>query len=719
MTNYFNDSPIENATDDKYGISPFAKALAKSILAIEKPVGTAIGLHGPWGSGKSSAVNLIRSELVAAATEDLVIADFKCWWYRGEEAMALAFLQELHTTLKSKIGKAIEKYIPQISRRLLEAGPVLGTAITIATASPWIALIPKFTSFAKTFFSSQTTVESNFKSLSQILSKQNRRFLFIIDDIDRLSPEEALSIFKMVKSIGRLPNVMYLLIFDRQLAEAAVMQRYPSEGPHFLEKIIQASFELPLPLQVDLNNAVLASIIEIAGISNDDLDVRLMNIFYDVVVPYMTTPRHATRFRNAIAVTWPAIAREVNLADFIALETIRLYEPSLFRAIRTRKDLICGTRRQGDPPQNDDSRFDPFLDGAGADRHNLIGRALQRLFPRLESTGYGHEWTRTWASERRICVAEHFDTYFRLALNEEVISAHDLEELLERADDRNFVQTVFRKAAEMTRRSGKSMVPVYLDAITSNAEKVTSFKVQPFMAAIFEIHDEIDSERDKESGFAIGSTSLRFHWLIRQLTKGRFSLDQRTGLYLSALEKSALGWLVDFTSSAKNDHFPGEGKEPIREEDCLVNEQAIPVLSKQTLQAIRTAAENGALLNHKDLFFILYRWKELLDDNPAEVRQWTNQQLQSDQALVIFARALTSRSWSMGIGGLGGSLGDRVARSRIVVQISDDTDILDLPFFVKKLEHLRSHDGLGADALSAITTFLNAWHQRHKDKSLQ
>ena len=93
---YFNDSPIESPEDDQYGITPFARSLAKSVLGIKNPIGTTIALNGAWGSGKSSAVNLIRRELEKAQDDKLVISDFKCWWYRGEEALALAFLQNLH-----------------------------------------------------------------------------------------------------------------------------------------------------------------------------------------------------------------------------------------------------------------------------------------------------------------------------------------------------------------------------------------------------------------------------------------------------------------------------------------------------------------------------------------------------------------------------------------------------------------------------------------------
>jgi hypothetical protein len=39
---------------------------------------------------------------------------------------------------------------------------------------------------------------------------------------------------------------------------------------------------------------------------------------YDVVSPYVTTPRHVARFQNAVSITWAAIVDEVAIADFVA-----------------------------------------------------------------------------------------------------------------------------------------------------------------------------------------------------------------------------------------------------------------------------------------------------------------------------------------------------------------------------------------------------------------
>jgi predicted KAP-like P-loop ATPase len=141
----------------------------------------------------------------------------------------------------------------------------------------------------------EDTVEKLHAELTTVLGEQKKRFLIVIDDIDRLSPDEALLIFRLVKSIGRLPNVIYLLVFDRNLAEAIVSERYPSEGPHYLEKIIQAGFDIPQPRQVDLNQELLRQIDAICGSPSEDVSLRFMNVFYDLIAPEIRTPRDLKR----------------------------------------------------------------------------------------------------------------------------------------------------------------------------------------------------------------------------------------------------------------------------------------------------------------------------------------------------------------------------------------------------------------------------------------
>ncbi|BEB99870.1 AAA family ATPase [Escherichia coli] len=710
VSNYFNDSPIERREEDLYGVTSFSEALAKSILNIKDPIGTTIALNGAWGSGKSSTVNLIRAELSEAKDSHLIVTEFKCWWYRGEEALALAFLQQLNSVLGEQFGDKTRKLVRKLGRGILQAGPVIGPAIALTPVGWLSGLVGGLFDVAKRLFPDEEPLETVFRELSKVLEAENRRFLVIIDDMDRLSSEEALAIFRLIKSVGRLPNVMYLVVFDRQLAEQAINEKYPSEGPHFLEKIIQAGFELPMPVSTDLNNAVLASIDEICGTPSEDQIVRFMNVFYDVVAPYITSPRHVSRFQNAISVTWPAIAGEVNLADFVALEILRLYEPTLFSAIKGNKSLVCGTKTENN--NNNDDRFSIFLNGIEEGRQDVAKTALQRLFPRLESIGYGGEWISEWSSERRVCVEAHFDTYFRLNLSDEVLSGKAIDELIEKAGDSDYIKKVFMDAANARRRTGQSMVPVYFDELTTHGKRVDKDKVRPLLSALFEIHDAIDLKIDADSGFmAMANTTLRYHWLIRKLTRNKFSIEERTDMYLKATEAASLGWLINFVSSARGDYQVREDRQPTAEEDCLVSENVLPELTKRALNAIRTSSADGSLLVHKDLLYILYRWIDFMGGDPTEARAWTDSLLDDRKALLILVKVMTGASWSMGMGGFG-SLGDRVSKRTVRAQISDDSPVIDARKFRAAIEKIANDKNSSDDEIASIQTLLSAWDHR-------
>lgn len=711
MPDYLNDSPIESVADDLYGIAPFAKSLTKSILNIKNPHGTTIAINGPWGSGKSSAVNLIRSELAKNNSDKLVVSDFKCWWYKGEEALALAFLQNLNAVLSDTFGRKVKNLVPNLGRKLLQGGPVLGSAAAMTVgaatvANPLAALAGATVGFAKNFFPEGDTLEKTFQKLAKILKDENRRFLIIIDDIDRLTPDEALAIFRLVKSVGQLPNVMYLLVFDRQLAEKAVADRYPSEGPHFLDKIIQAGFELPPPLQSDLNESVWQSIEQTCGVHLDQQPTHVMNIFYDAVVPYMTTPRHVVRFQNAISVTWPAIAGEVNVGDFLALETIRLYEPSLYQAIRNRKSMLCGVRKDREPV--DDNRFDPFLRDVKETDQPTAKKILQRLFPRMQTTGHGYGFLRQWDAERLVCIEAHFDTYFRLSLSETTLSTQNINELIAQAANGRFVQNVFREAVQVSRTSGRTMVPVYLEELITHAARIEKDKVQPLLTALFAIHDAIDMPVDNSDEFFGGTTTIRYHRLIRRLTEKRFSLEERTDLYWQAMQTASLGWLVDFVSSAQG-HYREDRKDgPKREEDCLITKTALPKFIALALEKIKTAAQDGTLIRHQDLFYILYRWRDF--SSPDKVKAWTDTLMSDDHALVILAIAFTGYSLIHHSGFDG--LSDHTSTRKIQAQIDSHIDILDPQSFRSGLERIQAEQTLDASSIATVSNFLAAWDRR-------
>jgi hypothetical protein len=60
------------------------------------------------------------------------------------------------------------------------------------------------------------------------------------------------AIFFLVKSLGDLPNVLYVLSFDREAVVEALQKGLESVEPDFLEKIIQVPLKLPPPWQAEI-----------------------------------------------------------------------------------------------------------------------------------------------------------------------------------------------------------------------------------------------------------------------------------------------------------------------------------------------------------------------------------------------------------------------------------------------------------------------------------
>jgi hypothetical protein len=61
--------------------------------------------------------------------------------------------------------------------------------------------------------------------------------LVVIDDIDRLTKDEIRLVFRLVKANGDFPNLIFLLLFQRETAELALNDISGDNGRLFLEKI--------------------------------------------------------------------------------------------------------------------------------------------------------------------------------------------------------------------------------------------------------------------------------------------------------------------------------------------------------------------------------------------------------------------------------------------------------------------------------------------------
>ncbi|MGJ5040903.1 P-loop NTPase fold protein [Bradyrhizobium sp. HKCCYLRH1062] len=508
--------------------------------------------------------------------------------------------------------------------------------------------------------------------------------------------------------------MIYLLVFDRALADAIVEAEYPSEGPQYLEKIIQASFDIPAPRPEDLRDQLLRHIERICGAPSADDLLDFMNIFYDVVAPQIRSPRDVVRVTNALSVTWPAIGAEVDRADMIGLETLRLLRPEVYRGIKGNKDRLTGGGDRGNLRYSEDQKkdYDAFLLGnVDAKDKDQLREALKRLFPRLQSVwgnlSYGDDSIAGWERRRRLCAAPWFDVYFRLSLGNDVLRKDEIDTLVRRAGDGAFVKDSLLGAIDVLRPGGGTKAALILDELNLHADSVADVDVQPLLTAIFGIADRLMVPADQAKAFSIGDNYLRIHWLLRRLTLTRFDLRARSAILLAASENASIGWLVDLSASTDAAHQSREGKEPRPAHELITTEEDANILRSRALEGIRVAAASGALVANRRLAHMLFRWRELAGDDGEEVRHWTKSKLENDRNVVAFAERFTTHGWSH-------SVSDRVAQRMTVVHTEGLDSIVDAQFFRERAKTLLSDKTLSNEDRAVLSEFEAAWSRQEK-----
>jgi predicted KAP-like P-loop ATPase len=714
-----NDAPIEKPAEDLFGLDPFARAIASSIASTSAPSGLVLAINGSWGSGKSSAINLIRHHLAPLVERDeLVPVSFNPWWFAGEDALTLAFFQELSIALGPSLPKQIKKSLSSVGRGVSAIGPLLAAAANLKLPG-FGGVIGGATGLIGRWTNATRTVESEHEAVAKALAVQTKKFLVIIDDIDRLNPDDALTMFRLVKSVGRLPNVIYLLAFDRALAERAASQKFPSEGASYLEKIVQSAFDVPPPLVDVLRNQLLSAAVEIMGEPGERLAVRFMNVFFDVVAPILKTPRDVVRLVNALRTTWPSVALEVDRADFLAIAALRLYQPVLYRGIRDNPDELCGA--QGERAGRDErikQRYDQMLniDKFPEGEREPWRRALRRIFPRLDAV-----WSNTWYSddgewqrERRVCSRQHFLTYFAYAISDDVLSTQEIEEFIAKANDEVFVREWIEKNLKRTRRNGSTRIVLLLEELTLRASSIEAASVTPLVAVLFALADEIDVPEDKQRGFAFGDNPLRLHWLLNRLVHDRFDPADRDAIYRKAMATAALAWGCDFAARCYR-YFEPSRKE--KEYDMpIVSREAAVDFRKLAVEKLRDAAQNGELPMHRRFLGLLFDWSRFSEDGAAEVRRWTDQQLSERAFLIRMAEAMTSVGWVQGLGYDG--MGDRVAQKSVHVSTEIYDKILDVEAFETRIREILASSTVDERERDILATYLNAPRRKEAERTL-
>lgn len=429
------DNPISKAGADVLGRARVARSFAEQILSLDTTEGVVVGVLGPWGSGKTSFINLARERLgeVSAA-----VLDFNPWIFSGAEQLVEAFFVELSAQLKlhpslAKVGKDLEEY-----------GEGFAGMGWLPLVGPWIERGRAATKIlAKMLQRRKESVVGRRAKVQAALAGLDKPLAVVIDDIDRLSTSEIRDIFKLVRLTANFPNVIYIVAFDRIRVESALAEQ-GIPGRDYIEKILQVAVDLPAVPQHLLNREVFHAIDRaLAAIDNKGSfdGTAWPDVYMEIVRPLLRNMRDVHRYAATLHGTVRDLNGQIALVDVLALEAIRVFLPDVFQQMPRSVDGLTSTSdaygRGGDLPALK-QQIDSLI--AAADKYGaVVGALVERVFPaarrHIGGSHYGSDWKGRWLRERRVAHEDILRLYLERVAGEGFQAFADAEEAWNRMAD--------------------------------------------------------------------------------------------------------------------------------------------------------------------------------------------------------------------------------------------------------------------------------------------
>ena len=361
---YVDDVPAQPA---KFEFDLIAAALART-LAMPSGSAVVLGLHGSWGSGKTTLMRALQDQITAGvAGNDPLIIEFNAWKYQERTALWRALILRVLGELRRHAAPGDNSALDELEQSLYRAfavrqsGPwsvnwrtVIVEAVSIGLSAVHLDIVGRLLR-AIGFGGSRTRKRSDdsalidrqdveklggvleravierqvaqVESVEQFLAKfaelvgkltaNGRRIFVLVDDLDRCLPEAALEIFESIKLFMDAPGCGFVVAVDRDVIRRGLLVRYAGlqgaaqppfiSADEYLEKTISISYDVPRLSETDVD-----TLIDIVPLSLE-LEVRHRELIRSGLGP---NPRRVKRFMNLLAVQTELarLARERQLA---------------------------------------------------------------------------------------------------------------------------------------------------------------------------------------------------------------------------------------------------------------------------------------------------------------------------------------------------------------------------------------------------------------------
>ena len=325
--------PISHQDQDVLERNQSAKSIIDKLLETNTVNSSfTYGIDAPWGSGKTSFINLMKNHL--ELYKRIIIVDFNPWLYATEKDLVTAFFDELSKTLKP--------YDTSLAKNLIDYSKLL-SAFNI-TETKMISSLMELTQH------DDDSLQEKKQQISDTIKRIKRKITVFIDDLDRLESNEILEMMKLIRNVSDFPYMYIIAAYDKSYVVRCLNAKMKFGATDYIEKIFEHEHILA-PCSNESLRRELANQLgthDRASFLTPELKTYIMD-HNNKALNALSNLRDIYRLSNSIASTYSLIKPEpIHEIDLLLFELFKTKYPVAFSLFEHKWHEILQQVKQDD-----------------------------------------------------------------------------------------------------------------------------------------------------------------------------------------------------------------------------------------------------------------------------------------------------------------------------------------------------------------------------------